>query len=1308
MSFFAEGKAAQRQQPPDETLKSAFLLCCTNRTENRTNSTNRKVLDLASFLELATALQIQSTPEELETIYHTTDTDMTYERFQTLFYQTLVNLRSDRSTTGTTTSTTSTTTTATNGATISIHPDYLRRVAALALTTLTPATATPESTDTFNRLSQVMRIYTQQNKQLQSSLNEVTHESKLFRLQVEQELSRRNNSNSSDEKEQDRDGHTVSYFRNHGGAGPKVVAELHRHIAAQEQEMHEKQMYINTLLQETRKTAVLHTEQMTSLESLKEEELNSKDVFSQGLHRHVEELENTCLKLEKRLQEETMSKKQLDHDFNEYQQKYTDTEVAQKEAWQEQLRINEDTVHRLENELEIRSTSVEALYETNIEYEDQHKIHLQLLENNELHQHQLLDEKKKLEILTKNLRDNLETASRQALLSKNETINLTVQIETYQQEIATLKDKHLSMTTVHIRTQARVDSLEEDKTRLTSAQRNTQEQVVQGTHKIQHVERQLLASEKDGDELRHQLTREKEQNRRTTRELEILKVAHQATMDVNTRREDQHRSLDRDVDRLNKLIQQYEKEKEMALRDNVSSSSSSSSPTTAATASASAAVTNLQLEEIQSLRDNLRTETKRHQEIDSTNVKTINTLTVERRNLEEEFETLTTSYEHDQRKWERERSENKEETVLLQRTLEEQKITLLKCQQTNDTLLKQEDHLKRKLLMMVEDKKEHTIKTMEQLKATESDKNIIEREANDAAQRLHASIVGLQHRLKDTEAALEANARRHDLEVKNGCDAVERAEARARETEVECAKEILQIREETNHQMEKNKKEHLDTRKDSDEQHTHAIQSLQKEWASETYELKALNQEYKMNMETTNTTLMSEREKHRIAFQEYEQEVLVDKANKAKQAQLKYNSDLGKLRATLQQKEELYREDKHALSLEKNQINLKCKEALMTVQAQELQLSRCSKTLQTKEEMIQKERAAQDAVVRDKEKKCLALHNEKNVILQQYNENVLEKDRLMAGIEKDKNTIERYRKEQEEHALKMHGMKTKLMTLNNEKQECQEELLYVTKTTKINATKKDQEMEDLQQLVEKYQDDIKKQRTVTKRIRTQVEEVQGTLEQLQLDKNKLEEIIANEVKKYTLLEQKLHARSDTFEEAMERKNNKINELKDYLKQLKKLCREEVHSLGELVRESEAKRHSAELECAQHMERYKALEIEMSKKADELMLIEAISKEREHELSQHTIELESKESSLRKTHQLVEQRLNTSEVQLSDLLMKLNHEKDLNNTNKIQMLKDQQMIKNLKIFNNELEILKNQKNDNCKWTVLPFLLYMCLV
>jgi hypothetical protein len=229
-----------------------------------------------------------------------------------------------------------------------------------------------------------------------------------------------------------------------------------------------------------------------------------------------------------------------------------------------------------------------------------------------------------LEILTKNLRENLETASRQALLSKNETINLTVQIETYQQEIATLKDKHLSMTTEHIRTQARVDSLEEDKTRLTSAQRNTQEQVVQGTHKIQHVERQLLASEKDGDELRHQLTREKEQNRRTTRELEILKVAHQATMDVNTRREDQHRSLDRDVDRLNKLIQQYEKEKEMALRDNVSSSSSSSSPTTAATASASAAVTNLQLEEIQSLRDNLRTETKRHQEIDSTNVKTIN------------------------------------------------------------------------------------------------------------------------------------------------------------------------------------------------------------------------------------------------------------------------------------------------------------------------------------------------------------------------------------------------------------------------------------------------------------------------------------------------------------------------------------------------------------------------------------------------------------------------------------------------------------------------------------------------------------
>jgi hypothetical protein len=174
MSFFAEGKAAQRQQPPDETLKSAFLLCCTNRTENRTNRTNKKVLDLASFLELATALQIQSTPEELETIYHTTDTDMTYERFQTLFYQTLVNLRSDRSTTTSTTST-ATTTTATNGATISIHPDYLRRVAALALTTLTPATATPESTDKFNRLSQVMRIYTQQNKQLQSSLHEVTH-----------------------------------------------------------------------------------------------------------------------------------------------------------------------------------------------------------------------------------------------------------------------------------------------------------------------------------------------------------------------------------------------------------------------------------------------------------------------------------------------------------------------------------------------------------------------------------------------------------------------------------------------------------------------------------------------------------------------------------------------------------------------------------------------------------------------------------------------------------------------------------------------------------------------------------------------------------------------------------------------------------------------------------------------------------------------------------------------------------------------------------------------------------------------------
>ena len=533
---------SEDNQSLDDTpdLREAFLLC---------NNTGKHALDIASFLELTTSLQVNSTQENLTKIYHSTNS-MTYNNFKTIFYNTLINLRGDNVARDD----------------VSMNSDYLRQIVALALVTLSPSNATTETTNQVNRISQVTRMLCKQNKQLQESLNRVTHESKLFRLQVERELNKRSGGVQHNNNGSLVNGGAI------GSTGPKVVAEFQRHIAAQQEELGEKQQLINELQQEKRRMRAAHNEEIVSLEEKLEEQLADQKKENKGLHRQVEELEATLSDVEYKLNNENKLRVQSNADFDELQKEYQDAIAKMKSEHEEvisQLQsdeennntIHENTIVGLENEIRTVHQHAKALVQSNLDYEKQQNKQYKLLVDSNLKRDQLyvaLEEEKKIvereQSTNKKLRDEIEKITETMLKTKNTQINVEIKLKGCQQELTSMTSNYTTATTANINLQTQVNSMKEEKNRWNAEQRKMNDEVKTVQSKYEQTESRLNESKRDVDELRHQLNKEKENFSRVSRELDLLKVTHKAALDENLRNEDQHRLLEKDVERLKRLL----------------------------------------------------------------------------------------------------------------------------------------------------------------------------------------------------------------------------------------------------------------------------------------------------------------------------------------------------------------------------------------------------------------------------------------------------------------------------------------------------------------------------------------------------------------------------------------------------------------------------------------------------------------------------------------------------------------------------------------------------------------------------------
>ena len=85
-------------------------------------------------------------------------------------------------------------------------------------------------------------------------------------------------------------------------------------------------------------------------------------------------------------------------------------------------------------------------------------------------------------------------------------------------------------------------------------------------------------------------------------------------------------------------------------------------------------------EENKILLERMNIQSKRHHEIDTTNISTIHALENKVRTVEEELDSITGTYEHDQRKWQRETLNSREKIQDLEDTKQqyEQNIINLK------------------------------------------------------------------------------------------------------------------------------------------------------------------------------------------------------------------------------------------------------------------------------------------------------------------------------------------------------------------------------------------------------------------------------------------------------------------------------------------------------------------------------------------------------------------------------------------------------------------------------------------------------
>ena len=535
MSFSQESnqvKIPTSNRIPD-FLKEGFQLCDT--------STNH-VLELRNFLELCVALHIpQSQETKCIELYRQVNT-MDFTTFHQLFDTTLHTMQL---------------TNLTNTDLLALHPDFLRRVMSQALVDIQPegTSRTPEIALKMNRLGLVMRIHTRENQRLRDSVQRITNETKQFRLQVENEyrlrppsslITKSTPSTPSTPTTPTTPSTTSSAFHSNsekGSIGPKVAAELHRHIHAQELELTAKQECIDQLQHEKMKAYNDQNEQNKLVQLSHDTSIQRLHNENVGLSRHVEELEHSNADIEKSLLQESQERESKENEISQLKNQ----NVVRLEAMEDKLEIEKRNYENIRNGLEKEVITLRShCDELSMTVEHQKEL---LMEQSNLLETTDADRKNsnvEVESLNKSiylLRNEMKTKEEFILDTKNMNNQLVLEVDELNAQNEHLNDEKINLLNSSNANETKIDLLQEE---------------------IKHFKKNIIQYQNTNNEMKNEKNIVQNKKELQEKEFNALTIKNRTVLnELMVLKREKHKLEDEMKLKNGKNIQKKEKDKKM-------------------------------------------------------------------------------------------------------------------------------------------------------------------------------------------------------------------------------------------------------------------------------------------------------------------------------------------------------------------------------------------------------------------------------------------------------------------------------------------------------------------------------------------------------------------------------------------------------------------------------------------------------------------------------------------------------------------------------------------------------------------------
>ena len=1276
--------------PPDgnsfDFLQEAFQLC---------NTSGIEMLELGNFLELCRAIHIPRCEEkECEKLFYSVPT-MNFLTFQQLFHTSLSSMQSVG-------------TNMTSNDLLSLHPDFLRRVASLAFVDLKPINPSPEVSAKMNRLGLVIRLHTRENKYLRDAVHRITSEAQAFRLKVQQQF-------TASVQQQQQQQHLED------GVGPRVAAELRRHIEAQEIELKEKQEFIEQLQREKKKEHSVYVETLKSLETSHETSISLVVDERDGLQRHVIELENTVKDIEIKLENESQNNTKLSKTMVENQHQHMQEMLGLQQQYTTDQSTWETIQNGLENEiLESRKHEDDVMNTMEIQ-KDQLEEQLKILNVTNSDREKWGKEAESLKATLQKLRQNAEEKEQDMLETKSILRTYEQTMSERKNMLDELQHEQLIIIQRSTKNETKVESLMDETNELKKTIRLLKDDCRQEREQKNIANSRRTTLERNLENLQRLHVLVENDLKKEKRKNDILQNEKLFHDDLQKRNEQKYVSLEKELNSFKQIISEQkttsQQEHEMLLRQKTMSTVATSAAATTAAATTAAAITTASPyeEENKILLERMNIQSKRHHEIDTTNISTIHALENKVRTVEEELDSITGTYEHDQRKWQRETLNSREKIQDLEDTKQQYEQNIINLEVNIQEIQTEMLHSTKAIATMEREMKENKIKNQTQIVSV---KNQLQNEKllyDEKNTKLNIVIIQLQNKLKETTVQLDTTLHQMATLEQDMKDRIVRERQRADLAEENTENQTTQMKEETRIQ--------LSTLTEETNQKIIRIEN----------EGRTREQKERKMYETTLTTIRAEFEARRIQ-------------NNTKMEEL--NRKLATLNTTLNDTIHEKQMIENNLERQVNDELIKCKTKMVNMHTKEMQELQSVKMEQERVRQIE---------ISDVKHQLLTVTNNLNTttlhlktIENDKNNSIMNNQQLKRNVEtmkiEKKKLIHNY--DQIIDQLNQDVMKKKKIIDRDHQKILELTMLYEHEQTKYNdmeLMKKD-EQNEMRRIKEKLNDmnakilSLSNQLAINENMKKRVEnDFKMEQEEHQHDLTMLEVERQNKHEAETICNKKmieidaLQYKLDNVQNFLttEKKDNKMNQeryveeqkkiiqerddiskkyygLKENMKELQTICREEVTSLSQLLKDQEAQRQNIENEKNRLQHQYQEMTVEMTKKADEIVEMEFTLNEREKKMKVDLIQRKNEEESLHMTHMNIEKRLEQSTTAMSNIMNKLNNEKEksliLENENNVFTMKlktyqhqseerIQQMKENMTAANLKYSQLLNEMNNN---------------